>query len=209
MGRNRGWRLNRRPARKGTSRSCGVETFSNRGVIGGMPSFFRPDSVASLRLPLMAAATFGFALSADVAGAERLSDPLRFFEGRTESTATVKVIARRPYKSRSVGRGEIRDDGALHLVQRVEDEGKSPYERRWLIRQVAPGRFSGTMSEATGPVTVDEMGGRYRFRFKMKGNVSVEQWLTPLPGGRAARSKVTIRKFGMTVGKSDGMIRKF
>ena len=35
-----------------------------------------------------------------------------------------------------------------------------------------------------------------------------EQWLTPLPGGKAARSKVTIRKFGMTVGKSEGMVKK-
>lgn len=156
----------------------------------------------------MTAAIFGLALSASTASAERLEDPLSFFEGRTESTATVKVLTKKPYKSRSVGRGEITRDGSLHLVQRVEDEGKSPYERRWHIRQVGPGRFTGSMSEASGPVTVEEDGDGYRFRFKMKGNISVEQWLTPLPGGKAARSKVTIRKFGMTVGKSDGMIRK-
>jgi len=64
------------------------------------------------------------------------------------------------------------------------------------------------MSEATGPVVAEEIGGRYRFRFKMKGNLSVEQWLTPLPGGKVARSKVSIRKLGMTVGHSDGTIRK-
>ena len=162
----------------------------------------------SWRGPMLTAAMFGLALSADVVRAERLEDPLTFFEGRTESTATVKVLTKKPYTSRSIGRGEIGKDGSLHLVQRVEEDGKSPYERRWHIRQVAPGRFTGSMSEATGPVTVEEEGGRYRFRFKMKGNVSVEQGLTPLPGGRAARSKVTIRKFGMTVGKSDGMIRK-
>ena len=160
------------------------------------------------RGPVITAAIVGLALSADVASAERLDDPLSFFEGRTESTATVKVLTKKPYKSRSIGRGEIGSDGALHLVQRVEDEGKSPYERRWHIRKVGPGRFSGTMNEATGPVTVEEVGGGYRFRFKMKGNVSVEQWLTPLPGGKAARSKVTIRKFGMTVGKSEGMVKK-
>lgn len=162
----------------------------------------------SRRGTVVAAVICGLALSANSASAERLSDPLSFFEGRTESTATVKVLTKKPYKSRSIGRGEIVKDGSLHLVQRVEDEGKSPYERRWHIRQVAPGRFSGTMSEATGPVTVDEVSGGYRFRFKMKGSVSVEQWLMPLPGGKAARSKVTIRKFGMTVGKSEGMVRK-
>ena len=51
-------------------------------------------------------------------------------------------------------------------------------------------------------------GGRYRFRFKMKGNVSIEQWLMPQAGGKSAVSKVTIRKFGMTVGRSEGTIRK-
>jgi hypothetical protein len=57
-------------------------------------------------------------------------------------------------------------------------------------------------------VTAEEIGGRYRFRFKMKGNVAIEQWLAPLPGGKSALSKLTIRKFGMTVGRSEGTIRK-
>jgi len=115
---------------------------------------------------------------------------------------------KRPYKSRSVGRGEIKTDGSLHLVQRVEDEGKPVHERRWHIRQVGPGRYAGTMSEAKGPVTIDEVDGRYRFRFKMKGNVSVEQWIAPLPGGKTASTKVTIRKMGITVGQSEGTIRR-
>ena len=139
---------------------------------------------------------------------ERKSDAMRFFEGRTESVATIKLVMRKPFKSRSIGRGEIKADGSLHLVQRVEDEGKPPHERRWHIREIQPGKFTGTMSEAKGPVTVDEIGGRYRFRFKMKGNVSVEQWITPLPGGKAANTKVTIRKMGVTVGQSDGTIRR-
>ena len=149
----------------------------------------------------------GPAVSASGSTAE-LSDPMRFFEGRTESISTIKVITRKPYRSRTIGRGEIKSDGALHLVQRVEEEGRNPYQRRWHIRQVAPGKFTGTMSEAKGPVSAEEVGGRYRFRFRMKGGVSVEQWLTPMAGGRVAKSKITIRKLGMTVGQSEGTIRK-
>jgi hypothetical protein len=96
----------------------------------------------------------------------------------------------------------------LNLVQRVHEDGRPPFDRRWRMKQVGPGRFTGTMSEATGPVIVEEVGGSYRFRFKMKGNLSIEQWLTPLPGGRSAHSKISIRKFGVTVGRSDGSIRK-
>ena len=141
-------------------------------------------------------------------GAERKLDALRFFEGRTESISTIKLVMKKPYKSRSIGRGEIKPDGSLQLVQRVEDEGQPPHDRRWHIREVGPGRFTGTMSEAKGPVTIDEINGKYRFRFKMKGNVSVEQWVTPHPSGRSASSKVTIRKMGITVGQSDGTIKK-
>jgi hypothetical protein len=134
--------------------------------------------------------------------------PMRFFEGRTESLGTIRLFLKKPYRTRAVGRGIIASDGSLLLIQQVEDEGKPPRERRWRIRQIGPGRYAGTMSEAIGPVTIDTVGGSYRFRFRMKGNFAVEQWLVPLPGGMAARNSLKVRRFGMTVGTSDGTIRK-
>ena len=89
---------------------------------------------------------------------------------------------KKPFRSRAIGRGEIKADGSLDLVQRVEDEGEQPRERHWRMRRTAPGHYTGTMTEARGPVTVEEVSGRYRFRFRMDGNVAVEQWLTPMPG---------------------------
>ena len=159
----------------------------------------------ALRAGLLSASA-AFLVSA-TATAEPLK-PLRFFEGRTESFGTIKLFLKKPYRSHAVGRGIIEPDGSLLLVQQVEDDGKPPRERRWRIRQIGPGRYSGTMSEANGPVTIDEVGGRYRFRFRMKGNFAVEQWLSPLPGGMSARNNMRVRKFGMTVGTSDGTIRK-
>jgi hypothetical protein len=138
----------------------------------------------------------------------KTTDPLEFFSGRTESIGTVRITMKKPFRSRALGKGEIRSDGSLDLVQRVEDEGEQPRERRWRIRQVAPGRFTGTMTDAKGPVTVEEVGGRYRFRFRMDGSVAVEQWLTPMPDGRTAKSSVTIRKYGVRVGGSEAVIRK-
>lgn len=157
--------------------------------------------------PLVMAAFF-VSPAAPGLSAEPLADPLRFFEGRTDSDGTVKVMLARPHRMRSLGQGRIEADGSLSLVQRVEEAGKPARERRWRIRQVAPGRFSGTMSEASGPVTIEEVGGRYRFRFTMKGGASVEQWLTPLPGGRSARNSLTVRKLGVTVATGDGTITR-
>ena len=159
-------------------------------------------------LPRVMIAAAAATLLAAPAVAEPLLQPLHFFEGLTEGIGTIKLWLKKPYRTRSVGRGKIEPDGTLLLVQQVEDDGKPARERRWRIRQAGPHRFIGTMSEATGPVSVDEVDGRYRFRFKMKGNLSVEQWLDPLPGGMAARNTTTVRKLGMTVGTSDGTIRK-
>jgi hypothetical protein len=64
------------------------------------------------------------------------------------------------------------------------------------------------MTEAKGPVTAEQIRGRYRFRFRMKNGISIEQWLTPLAGGTSARSLIIIRKLGIKVGTSTGIIRK-
>jgi hypothetical protein len=122
--------------------------------------------------------------------------------------STVKVVMRKPYRSRTTGRGHILPDGSLMLVQQVQDAGKPTYLRYWRIRQLDGRRFAGTMSEAAGPVRVDRVRGQYRFKFRMKGSLAVEQWLTPAPGGRSARSRVIVRKFGMRVASSEGTVRK-
>ncbi len=160
----------------------------------------------SIRAAAIAVAvSLAFAPSPAMAKAD---DPIAFFAGRTESIGTVKLAMKKVFRSRAIGKGEIKADGSLDLVQRVEDEGEQPRERRWHMRRVAPGRYTGTMTEARGPVTVEEVGGRYRFRFRMDGNVAVEQWLTPMPDGRTARSVVVIRKYGIRVGGSEAVIRK-
>jgi hypothetical protein len=159
-----------------------------------------------LRMIATAALLAGLALSPAQAG--RLIDPLRFFEGRTECVSMMNVLMKKPVRMSSFGRGAIGPDGTLVLVQRVEQEGQQPYARRWQIREVAPDHFSGSMSEAEGPVTIERVGGRYRFRFRMKGALSVEQWLIPQPGGRSAISTLLVRKLGFAVARSEGMIRK-
>jgi hypothetical protein len=177
-------------------------------VIGTVPNICTYQAVNRSYSPLKPIFFAAALMAAGPASAERLIDPLRFFEGRTESLSTVKVVLKKPFLSKSIGSGEIRSDGSLYLVQRVEDDGKPPHDRRWHIRQTGPKTFTGTMTEARGPVVVEEIDGRYRFRFKMKGNLSVEQWVIPTDGGKSAKSKVTIRKLGVTVASSEGTIRR-
>jgi hypothetical protein len=157
---------------------------------------------------LLAAALTCVALLPASATAIGTRQPLQFFNGRTELISTVKVFARKSYQSRTLGNGQILPDGSLALVQQIFDEGQSTQQRKWRIRRLGPGHFGGTMSDAIGPVLVDEVGGRYRFKFRMKGNLTVEQWLTPIAGEDAAKSNVTVRKFGFRVATSTGIIRR-
>jgi hypothetical protein len=166
-----------------------------------LPQFMRPRH-------LLLVPSLFIASAATPASNPQLVDPLHFFEGRTENSGTAKVVFHRPFRTRTVGLGRIARDGSLTLVQRVEEEGKPPHERRWQVKRTAPNRYLASMTDAIGPVVIDSIGSGYRFRFTMKGNLGVEQWLTPLAGGSSAKSVTKVRKFGMTVATSDTVIRK-
>jgi hypothetical protein len=153
-------------------------------------------------------AVIAVTLLPSAAAADSDRAPLQFFNGKTEMVSTIKVIMKKPFRSRAIGNGRILSDGSLSLAQQVFDEGQPTKERNWKIRQVASGQYAGTMTEAVGPVTVEEVDGKYRFKYKMKGNLAVEQWMTPLAGGNAAKSTVTVRKFGMKVASSTGIIKR-
>jgi hypothetical protein len=142
------------------------------------------------------------------AGSQGMVRPIEFFEGTTVSEGTLKVAMKGAVRTRSVNRGTIDGNGTLALVQQVQDEGQPRTERRWRIQQTGPGKYTGTMSDASGPVTVERVGDRYRFRFRMSGGLAVEQWLAPHADGRTASSSITVRKFGLTVATSQSTIRK-
>ncbi|HEX5239266.1 MAG TPA: DUF3833 family protein [Sphingomicrobium sp.] len=160
-------------------------------------------------VPRLTLAGAALMLGAPLASAQQpQADPMRFFVGRTETHGTIKVIFKKAYRTSSVGEGRIQSDGSLMLVQRVTDDGQPPHERRWRVRETGPGEYAATMSEATSPVVIDRSGGDYRFRFTMKGNLNVEEWLTPLPGDRSASTVTKVRRFGMTVATAQSVIRK-
>lgn len=157
---------------------------------------------------LLGGAACALAASAAQPASFRQMDPLRFFEGRTETLTTVKVLGQKPRLSRSRGVGRIKADGTLELVQYVKEEGKKEFQRIWRIRQSAPGHYVGAMSQAKGPVMIEKVGDSYVFRFAMDGSLKAEQWLTPERDFNSARMRLTVRKFGIRVAHSDGWVRR-
>lgn len=135
-------------------------------------------------------------------------DPVAFFTGPTEGAGRLKKVMAGSHKTRVRSHGSVRADGALVLEQTVEEEGEPDRTRRWVLRRTAPGAFSGTISDAKGPVSVSVAGATMTVRYTMTTGIAVAQTVTVAPGGRTARNLMKFRKFGVTVATLDEVIRK-
>ena len=126
-------------------------------------------------------------------------DPVAFFTGATQGRGELRELLGKAKKTATHSVGRVDKDGWLILDQKVAVEGDPLRQRQWRLRQVAPGRYRGTLSDAKGPVEAEVRGQSVRIRYVMKGGIKVEQTLTAQPGGRAVINRGTFRKFGMKV----------
>jgi hypothetical protein len=134
-------------------------------------------------------------------------NPVEFFRGHSHGDGNLKVIFQHSKRISvdSIGRDE--KDGAVILEQVIHEPDKPPRTRFWRLRQTAPGRFDGSLTDAAGPVRVDVAGNRVRIRYKGKDHLDFEQWLTPAGAGRVTNS-MRVRRFGFTVARFEEVIRK-
>lgn len=130
--------------------------------------------------------------------------PLGFFSRRSEGDGRLTLpFSSSAVHARSFGQA---DDGTMILDQIVETERKPTRQRAWAIREIVPGRYARSVSDAAGPVRRERMADRLRSRFRMSGNPIAEQWLTIAADGRSAQDRMAARKIGMVVARLDEMI---
>lgn len=138
-----------------------------------------------------------------------VGSPELFFVGRTESEGTVDVIVTGRHTVRVRSHGRVARDGALHIEQVVEEQGKPARNRRWRLVRDGHNRFTGTISDARGTVIGDVAGNVFHLRYRtVEGNLSVEQWITVQPGGRRAHNRMVFKRFGIVVARYDETIRR-
>lgn len=135
-------------------------------------------------------------------------DAIRFFSGRTEGTARLRVALHHSHAVRVHGRGRVEPDGTLVLNQTVEQEGQAATKREWRIRETTPGRYTGTLTEAQGGITGASEGNRLTLRYRMKHGIQMTQHLQLAPDGRSASNHLVATKFGIPVARLDEVIRK-
>jgi hypothetical protein len=142
-----------------------------------------------------------------LAAAATQFDPVEFFRGRTQGIGTLKAALQQSKTIRVDSVGTEQKAGALLLTQVIHEPGKAPRTRTWHMRREGPDRYSGTLSDAWGPVRVTVEPGAIRIRYKDKDNLDFDQRLTPA-GPRQVRNRMSIKRFGIRVATYDEIIRK-
>ena len=132
----------------------------------------------------------------------------RFFDGRTEGTGSVRIMLSGTSAVRSEGRGRILADGTLVLDHVVHQEGEPTRRRTWRMRRSAAGRYTGTITDARGPVTGEVSGNRLHVTYRTNEGYAVDQWITFNSDGRTASNQMTFRRMGIRVATLQETIRR-
>ena len=77
----------------------------------------------------------------------------------------------------------------------------------WHLRQTAPDRFEGTLTDAASPVRVDVTKGGVQIQYTGQNSLNFDQLLTQV-SATEVHDQIKIRRFGITVAHFDETIRK-
>ena len=130
-----------------------------------------------------------------------------FFTGRTHAENILKIAFHRavPLRVDTVGKVEGKQ---FVLVDTVHEGDKPARIRKWVTREVGPGHYRGTLSDATSPVDIVVSGDRAVVQYVMKGGLRVRQQMNLLADGKTIANHVVVKKFGMRFATVEGKIRK-
>lgn len=135
-------------------------------------------------------------------------DPIRYFTGWTQGTGVLRVPLSSPTRIVVESEGTPLAGGGLRLRQRVAQGEQAPRWREWRIQRVGPGRYSGTVTDAAGPVTITASGPRAQIAYRMKNGMEVRQQLALQADGRTLFNHMTVSRFGVRIARMDETIRK-
>ncbi len=156
----------------------------------------------ALALPLaLAFALVPTSATLQAQNAGRSFDPAAFFTGRTTSEGTLSQIFASTKTTRVSTFGVRQRNGDMVLDQQVQIGSDPVRNRTWRLRETAPGRFSGTISDAADDLEGTLAGDTLTLTYTMDNNLGVHQEITVNPGGQSARNVMRIRRFGITVAR--------
>ncbi len=131
-----------------------------------------------------------------------------FFTGKTHADNVIKIALHGPHKLIVDSIGGHNKEGEFVLIDTVQEEGKPVRKRTWVMHPVGADHFTGSLSDATGPVDVVVRGNSATITYIMTdGHLRITQEIQLQPNGTLS-NHVIAKKFGIKFGQVDGTIRK-
>lgn len=136
-------------------------------------------------------------------------DMTAFFAGKTHADNVINMAFHGPHKLIVDSVGGHNKEGEFVLIDTVREEGKPVRTRTWVMHSDGPNHFTGSLSDAIGPVDVAVSGDAAEIRYLMKeGHVKIVQRIQLQGDGKSLSNHVVAKKFGLSVAHVDGTIRK-
>ena len=129
-----------------------------------------------------------------------LFTPENGLSGWSEGDGSLRLFLgqRRAFHVRSYGQSQ--SDGSFTLKQTIAFEGQETQSRSWIIRQVTPLHYTGTLSDAVGTVSGHTSGKRLSLKYRVKGPLVMHQILELMPDGKTIDNVGRITLLGIPVG---------
>jgi hypothetical protein len=156
----------------------------------------------------------GLAIASFAAAAPAMPEPPKldmtgFFTGKSHADNVIKIALHSPHRLIVDSVGGHNKEGEFVLVDTVREEGKPVRTRTWVMHPVGADHFSGSLSDAIGPVDVVVRGDSAAISYTMKdGHLKILQEIELQGDGRSLSNHVIAKKFGLTFAHVDGTIRK-
>lgn len=128
--------------------------------------------------------------------------PELFFAGSTTSSGVLEDASGAPTRRLHVrGTGAAQPDGSFRLDQSITFDTDPPTQRSWSLRPVDAHRYTGTLTDAAGPVEAEAFGDVFHLRYPMRSPAGgrMEQWLYLQPDGRTVVNEAIVRLLGVVV----------
>jgi hypothetical protein len=133
---------------------------------------------------------------------------LAFFTGKTHADNVMKVVLKKPVPLIVDSVGGKGDRGDFVLIDTVREGDKPVRQRKWIMRQAGPNHFTGTLTDATGPVDIQIDGDTAMIRYVMKGGLNIQQQLKLSADGKTLSNQVIAKKVGLKFARVEGTVRK-
>lgn len=125
-------------------------------------------------------------------------DPIAFFTGVSNGQGSLDTLIASsvPVTVASLG---FPEHGGLKLIQRITEGTKPVRVRTWTMKRVGPGRYTGTLTDAAGPVEIVTKGPRADISYQTPSGIRIRQQLALQSDGRTILNRLEAYEFGIRV----------